>query len=276
MPCQLNLSLNYKKHHGFPVTMPGTAAKKAVRKHDKSTSHNESISAKNRPTENDRSAVVLSDKTMKERKVNRRALEIIFDAIKLLERQGLALRGHDDENSNVYQALQFVKKYNPDIGSWLGRSSRLKWLSHDIQNEILRLYSHDILRRLVSKIQRAKFFSLIADETSDISRKEQVSICVRFVDEQFNIEEAFMGFAETPLANAKTLVQILSSFICSVGLDISHCRGQSYDGAANMSGHLNGVKRDSVTSTHQCFLCIALVTKSIWLFRMYLDAQVVE
>ena len=171
---------------------------------------------------------------MKERKVNRRALEIIFDAIKLLGRQGLALRGHDDENSNVYQALQFVKKHNPDIGSWLGRSSRLKLLSHDIQNEILRLYSHDILRRLVSKIQRAKFFSLIADETSDISRKEQVSICVRFVDEQFKIEEAFMGFAETPLAN---------SFICSVGLDISHCRGQSYDGAANMSGHLNRVQK---------------------------------
>ena len=52
-----------------------------------------------------------------------------------------------------------------------------------------------------------------------------------------------MGFAETPLANAETLVQILSSFICSVGLDISHCRGQSYDGAANMSGHLNGVQK---------------------------------
>ena len=52
-----------------------------------------------------------------------------------------------------------------------------------------------------------------------------------------------MGFAETLLANAETLVQILSSFICSVGLDISHCRGQSYDGAANMSGHLNGVQK---------------------------------
>ena len=75
---------------------------------------------------------------MKEREVNWRALKIIFDPIKLLGRQGLALRGHDDENSNVYQALQFVKKYNPDIGSWLGRSSRLKWLGHDIQNEILR------------------------------------------------------------------------------------------------------------------------------------------
>ena len=38
----------------------------------------------------------------------------------------------------------------------------------------------------------AKFFSLLVDETSDISRQEQVSFALRFVNENCDIQERFL------------------------------------------------------------------------------------
>ena len=43
-------------------------------------------------------------------------------------------------------------------------------------------------------MKNAKEFSILADEASDISCKEQLSLVVRFVDHKSNIREEFLGF----------------------------------------------------------------------------------
>ena len=53
-----------------------------------------------------------------------------------------------------------------------------------MQNEILKTMAHMILRDIASDIQKARWFSLIVDETTDTSIKEQVSICLRYVNNQ--------------------------------------------------------------------------------------------
>jgi len=74
---------------------------------------------------------------MKESKID---LLKIFSSILHLTRQGLALRGHTDENSNLQQLLILKSEDCSELKNWLCRT-KYKWISYDIQNEIISLLS---------------------------------------------------------------------------------------------------------------------------------------
>ncbi|XP_046988697.1 uncharacterized protein LOC124594373 [Schistocerca americana] len=61
-------------------------------------------------------------------------------------------------------------------------------------NEIVSLVPSDAQKNIVKSIKDALYFSLIVDETSDVSVKEQLSICFRYLDKNLQVEEVFMGF----------------------------------------------------------------------------------
>ena len=46
-----------------------------------------------------------------------------------------------------------------------------------------------VLRELLSEIGKAEFCLIIADEATDVSRKEQLVICIRWVDDNLDIHE---------------------------------------------------------------------------------------
>ena len=48
-----------------------------------------------------------------------------------------------------------------------------KYTSHNIQNEILQIMASQILREIGRKIEGAIWFSLLADECTDVANKEQ-------------------------------------------------------------------------------------------------------
>lgn len=81
------------------------------------------------------------------------------------------------------------------------------------------------------------------DETSDITTKEEVSICFRFVDDNLQIKEMFMGFYKTATTVSAALFDIVQDVLMRFTLDIKNCCGQCYDGAANVSGHIAGLQR---------------------------------
>jgi len=54
--------------------------------------------------------------------------------------------------------------------------------SWKIQNEMIDMFSHSILRRICAEIKNAGPFSIIVDGTQDVTGCEQESICVRYVD----------------------------------------------------------------------------------------------
>lgn len=184
----------------------------------------------------------LSVSKTKEMKEARSALLKIISSLLYLSRQGLAIRGHVDINSNIQQLLILRAEDVPELKSWLLRT-KYKWLSHDIQNEILSLLSREIQLNLISEIKDAFCYSIVLDETQDVSNREQVSVCFRIVDNNFNISEHFLGFFETPFTDAQTLFNLVINVLSQFDIDISKCRGQCYDGAANVSGHITGLQR---------------------------------
>ena len=61
--------------------------------------------------------------------------------MRFLARQGLPLRGHDDETeSNFFQLVKLRGEDDPRIESWLEKKTD-KYTSSDIQNEILKAVS---------------------------------------------------------------------------------------------------------------------------------------
>jgi hypothetical protein len=87
------------------------------------------------------------------------------------------------------------------------------------------------------------FFSIIADEYMDIGNKEQLTLCFRWVDEQLDGHEDFLGFYNIPNIASETIVQAIKDSLIRLQLSLSHCRGQCYNGASNMLGKKSGVAK---------------------------------
>lgn len=183
----------------------------------------------------------ISSKAKIEMLENRIALKAIFSSIKYLARQGLAIRGHEESTSNLYQLLTLRSADIPELKKWMKRDG-LKWLSGTISNEILGFFASKIRKMLSEEIKKAGIYAIMMDETADISTQEQVSICVRIVDEELAVSENFMGFYQTLNTKSDTLFKLLTDFLQNESLEIQDMRGQCYDGASNMSGRLNGLQ----------------------------------
>ena len=105
----------------------------------------------------------------------------IVENVKFLARQGLPLRGDEsEENSNFNQLNKKDAKYDKIFQDWLEKKTQ-KYTSHDIQNEIIEIMAHKILRTIIEQIKNQEFYGIMADECTDVSNTEQLSFCVRFV-----------------------------------------------------------------------------------------------
>lgn len=110
----------------------------------------------------------ISDQFKKE-KDHRKFLKAIFESIQYLLVQGLALRGHIEESGAFHNLVELRSKGNDALNSWMQRSD--KWISHDIQNEIMSLFGEAAKRSIVTRIRTADNFSLIADSTQHMEDK---------------------------------------------------------------------------------------------------------
>jgi len=116
-----------------------------------------------------------------------------------------------------------------------------KYTSPENQNELLKIMAQSVTRDVAANIASSGFYTLMADEITDVSNIEQVAICLRSVDDNFDTHEDFIGMYAVESIKADILAEILKDTLLRLKLPITNCRGQCYDGAANMAGAQNGV-----------------------------------
>lgn len=76
-------------------------------------------------------------------------------------------------------------------------------------------------------MKQSGVYSILADETADISGKEQLSIGVSFIDKKKQIvREEFLGFIELTAMDAETISTVIDQFIQICVLDPNKCVGQ--------------------------------------------------
>ena len=98
-----------------------------------------------------------------------------------------------------------------------------------------------VLREILGDTRAATWFSLIADEATDSSHNEQLSLLIR-VDSHYTIHEDTLGFVQLKNMKANTLYSIIKNILIHCSLPIVQCRGQAFNGASNMSGAQNWIQ----------------------------------
>ena len=120
-------------------------------------------------------------------------------------------------------------------------SSRETYISKTRQNLLLTCYDI-IAETIIGRVKEAKFYSVICDEAFDASNKEQLSFCLRYVDDDGDICEDFLKFIHCKSGlTGKDFYNEVTEALSSFGLDLQNCCGQGYDGAGAVSGHINGL-----------------------------------
>ena len=90
---------------------------------------------------------------------------------------------------------------------------------------------------MFTDVHESDFFGIMADEYTDLSNKQQVSVCLRWVDSKgLKVYEDLFGSYEVDNMQSTTIVNAIKDVLTRLNLPTSKCRGQTYDGASNMMG----------------------------------------
>ena len=133
-------------------------------------------------------------------------LQIILSSVRFLARQGLAFRS---DGSDVSSKLLHVRaEGNPKMLQWITKTA-CKDMHHDNQNEMLELMAHQVLRRILDDTHTSPFLAVMVDETRDQSNKEQLTLVLRWVSDDFTVSEEFVGLYYLSVIDAQSIVDTL-------------------------------------------------------------------
>lgn len=93
-----------------------------------------------------------------------------------------------------------------------------------------------ILQKIVSRINSAKCFSILADETTDVYTTDTFSLCVRHVDEtEVEVREQCYNLCHySNTSSQEQLANTLTGSLKSFGIGPAYLRIEGYTGAASV------------------------------------------
>jgi len=206
---------------------------------------------------------------------NRDLLRPQIEILKLCAVQNISLRGHRDdgelgsdviqpENDGNYRHLLRFRMASGDESLKMAIShagANCKYISKTIQNELLNVMASMVKENITVRVKRAHIWSILADETTDLSCREQMVLVARYVDfvndayvvckDPFCVGDVFAeiegmksseeddGHTEVKLSGAN-LGQFILTKIGKANLDTAACVGQGYDKASAMASGAAG------------------------------------
>ena len=223
--------------HGAWVTRPISNWAKATQmltKHGKSEWHLASVEAHTLSEMTRKSGDVVETMiaaSEEERKRNREMMKKLIRSLYFLVKnriphtttfEGLITLQIDNGN-------QELREHNPSNATYLSKATTADLLSS---------ISNHIEQGLLARLNASQYISIMADESTDVSSKEELCICARWLEDGKPVEH-FLGILPV---SAEALTTYLLKFICDKCIDIKKVRGLGFDGASTMSGEKSGVQ----------------------------------
>ena len=94
---------------------------------------------------------------------------------------------------------------------------------------------------LLARLHNARYFSLLADESTDITTIEELSVVCSWVENGLPVEH-FIEIIPLKKADAQTIYATQVDCLKMKGVQISKLIGMGFDGAATFSGEHKGVQ----------------------------------
>ena len=89
---------------------------------------------------------------------------------------------------NFLELLKLLSKYDGILAHHLATAPKnASYLSPDIQNDFIFSLAENVKDKIVSQVKAAHYYGIILDSTIDIVHIDQLSFCIRYVDEEFKI-----------------------------------------------------------------------------------------
>lgn len=222
-----------------------------ARQHEESLEHRHSFMDANKLVEDeDKQQPALPEKILKasdlEKERNRKGVKIMFCIVRWLAAQNLPLRGHKEADGNFQSFLQSFREFMPDLNSFLASCPKnATYMNWSIQNEFIQIIDQLVVDEILKPVIDGKQpFSVIMDETTDLSTKMQVAISIRYVNKGTGVpEEHLVAMVEATSSTGEALTTTLLDLLERLGLGLEQLVGQGYDGGSNMRGDIQGVQR---------------------------------
>ncbi|XP_040243323.1 uncharacterized protein [Aegilops tauschii subsp. strangulata] len=228
-----NMKSRLKKHEGEVCSAHAEAQEKYDRFTTPQTSIRESISSN----------------TSQYKALYKQRLTWTLKCVRFLLRQGLAFRGHDESEDSL-NAGNFLELLNWLAGNFeevdrvvLKNAPRnCKMTHHDIQQEVIKCCAQETTKLVIQELDGGHF-AILADESSDVYQNEQLAVCLRYVDKKGRAVVRFLGLAHVEDTTSLTIKAAIQKMLMDYNLTFAMVRGQGYDGASNMRGNVNGLKK---------------------------------
>ena len=110
------------------------------------------------------------------------------------------------------------------LGEHLSTAARnATYISNTIQNQIIHVLADQVRQNIIQRVQAAKQYTAIADEVTDVSNKEQLSIVLRWYVESVSlvVREDKVDFTECDTGiSGHNLAEMIMTYLEALGMDI--------------------------------------------------------
>ena len=171
---------------------------------------------------------------------NQKVIESLLKIVMLCGKQGLPLRGHHDDGvdfehgsadsnqGNFIELVHFRAQTDEVLANHLKNAPRnALYTSKTIQNSLIEVVRQCILQDIISEVKQAHYYTIIADDVTDLSNKEQLSLALRYVLNGI-MKEVFVDFIFVERITGEVLAQAILQWLASWNLPYCDIRGQCY------------------------------------------------
>ena len=227
------LAYHRKKRRRFARHALQTVTQRVVTEHEDSFTHKNACAATASGNVAKRLTAATLSTHVLEQELRRQRLLSHFRTLKTLLCQGVAIRGKTDIESNIYKFD--LDKSSNHKGLQLLLNKKLYTTAHDILDDEEHMLERKAQIELLGSVLEKDFYSILADESSDVSKKEQLSFCVRTCTIEYEVSEDFIGIFECAEGlSSDALLKYTKNILlrsCLVGNNIA---AMGFDGVAAM------------------------------------------
>ena len=110
---------------------------------------------------------------------------------------------------NFLEILSSYAIHDPIIKKKLmSGSCHAQYTQYSIQDQLLSLLAKSVHTDILSNLKSAKYFAIMCDETKDVGKEEQLSICLRYVDCGV-LHEDFYNFVKADGLDSRSVMAVI-------------------------------------------------------------------
>jgi hypothetical protein len=145
------------------------------------------------------------------------------------------------------ELVNCLARWNPDLAKHMDKASRNpqgypSYMSASSQNQLIHSCAETLRSGILAEMKKAKYFSICLDTTPDHSKQDQLSLIIRYVNEEGDVVEPLLDIEHASKADASSLFTNLTDLLKKHDIPIENIRGQGYDGCSSMSGKYTGLQ----------------------------------